>query len=95
MLQDAVGQAMGVVTVNPLSKIAARMMDADPAAVIDGAWVRGEIVRALAHRARLYDAPFYRLVPCRGGRLPGVVIDRSAMSRSCSRMRPGRTQWRG
>ncbi len=76
VLQDAVGQAMGVVTVNSLSKIACRMMDPDPAAVIDGAWVRARIARALAHRARLYEAPFYRLVHAEADGLPGVVIDR-------------------
>ena len=76
VLHDAVGQAMGVVTVNPGSKIACRMMDADPAAVIDGTWVAAKIARALAHRERLYDAPFYRLVHAEADGLPGVVIDR-------------------
>jgi 23S rRNA (cytosine1962-C5)-methyltransferase len=76
VLQDAGGVPMGVVTVNPLSKIVARMMDPDPAAVIDGAWVRARIARALAHRARLYDAPFYRLVHAEADGMPGVVIDR-------------------
>jgi 23S rRNA (cytosine1962-C5)-methyltransferase len=76
VLQDAVGQAMGVVTVNPVSKITCRMMDPDPAAVIGPDWVAGRIARALAHRARLYDAPFYRLVHAEADGLPGVVVDR-------------------
>jgi 23S rRNA (cytosine1962-C5)-methyltransferase len=76
VLQDAVGQAMGVVTVNPASKIACRMMDASPAAVIGPDWVAAKIARALAHRERLYDAPFYRLVHAEADGLPGVVVDR-------------------
>jgi 23S rRNA (cytosine1962-C5)-methyltransferase len=75
-LHDAAGQPMGVVTVNPLSKITGRMMDPDPGAVIGADWVAARLARALAHRARLYDAPFYRLVHAEADGLPGVVIDR-------------------
>lgn len=76
VLHDAAGQAMGVVTVNPGSKILCRMMDPDPSAVIDADWIAARIARALAHRARLYDAPFYRLVHAEADGLPGVVVDR-------------------
>ena len=75
-LQDAEGRPMGVVTVNPGSRIAARMMDADPAAVIGPDWIAARLGRALAHRARLYPEPFYRLVHAEADGLPGVVIDR-------------------
>ncbi len=67
---------LATVTVNINSTIIARVMDADPAAVIDAAWLRAALERALAHRARLFDAPFYRLVHAEGDGLPGVVIDR-------------------
>ncbi len=76
VLEDAEHRPMGVVTVNPASKIVVRMLDQDPAAVIDQAWLKAKLTRALAHRARLYDAPFYRLVHAEADGLPGVVIDR-------------------
>ena len=76
VLEDSNRVPMGVVAVNPASKIIARMLDADPAAQIDTAWFAARIARALAHRTRLYDAPFYRLVHAEPDGLPGVVIDR-------------------
>jgi 23S rRNA (cytosine1962-C5)-methyltransferase len=75
-LEDAERRPLGLVTVNPGSKIVARVMDPDPAQVIDVAWLSERIGRALALRARLYDAPFYRLVHAEADGLPGVVIDR-------------------
>ena len=75
-LEDSDRRALGVVTVNPASRIMARMLDRDPEAVIDGAWITRRLRHALAHRARLYDAPFYRLVHAEADGLPGVVIDR-------------------
>ncbi len=76
VLEDPERRAMGLVTVNTRSKIACRMIDRDPAATIDAAWFRDRIGRALAHRERIYDAPFYRLVHAEADGLPGVVIDR-------------------
>ncbi|MFN3274490.1 MAG: RSP_2647 family RNA methyltransferase [Paracoccus sp. (in: a-proteobacteria)] len=76
VLEDAERQPLGLVTVNPVSKIIARVMDADPAAVIDGAWLRARLMRALALRERIYEAPFYRLVHAEADGLPGLVIDR-------------------
>jgi 23S rRNA (cytosine1962-C5)-methyltransferase len=52
------------------------MLDPDPAAVVDAAWVEARLARALALRERLYDAPFYRLVHAEADGLPGLVIDR-------------------
>ena len=62
VLEDAERRPLALVTVNPASKIIARVMDADPAARIDAAWLRAKMARALAMRRRIYDAPFYRLV---------------------------------
>ena len=76
VLEDADRRPMGVVTVNPNSKIIARMLDQDPGAVIDQPWLEARIARALAHREALYDAPYYRLVHAEADGLPGVVIDR-------------------
>ncbi|WP_333712338.1 RSP_2647 family RNA methyltransferase [Yoonia sp.] len=75
-LEDAGRVPLGTVAVNPNSKIICRMLDRDPEAAIDQAWFAALLTRALAHRARLYDAPFYRLVHAEADGLPGVVIDR-------------------
>nr|WP_111298123.1 class I SAM-dependent rRNA methyltransferase [Paracoccus saliphilus] len=76
VLEDPERKPLGLVTVNPNSKIIARVMDADPQAVIDGAWLQARLARALEMRERLYDAPFYRLVHAEADGLPGLVIDR-------------------
>jgi 23S rRNA (cytosine1962-C5)-methyltransferase len=76
VLEDADRRAMGLVTVNPASKIVARMLDFDPMAVVDAGWLTARLARALALRERLFDAPFYRLVHAEADGLPGVVIDR-------------------
>ncbi|QIR85147.1 RSP_2647 family RNA methyltransferase [Paracoccus sp. AK26] len=76
VLEDAERKPLGLVTVNPNSKIVGRMMDADPQALIDGNWLKTRLARALQMRERLYDAPFYRLVHAESDGLPGLVIDR-------------------
>ena len=75
-LEDAERQPLGLVAVNPLSKIAARMLDSDPEAVVDQAWFEAHLARALALRNQLYDDPYYRLIHAEADGLPGVVIDR-------------------
>lgn len=75
-LEDAERRPLGTVTVNPRSKIIARMLDRDPEAEITEAWIAARLERALALRARLFDAPFYRLVHAEADGLPGVIIDR-------------------
>ena len=76
VLEDPERKPLALVTVNPNSKIIGRVMDADPEAVIDLAWLRDRLTRALAMRARLYDAPFYRLVHAEADGLPGLIVDR-------------------
>ena len=76
VLEDADRRPLGLVTVNPKSKIIARMLDRDAGAVIGRDWIAARIARALALRERLYDAPFYRLVHAEADGLPGVIIDR-------------------
>ena len=76
VLEDGERRPLGLVTVNVKSKIIARMLDRDPEAVIDRAWFAMRLTKALAHRARLYPQPFYRLVHAESDGLPGVVIDR-------------------
>ncbi len=76
VLEDEVQTPMGLVTVNPDSKIIARMLDRNPEAEIDLAWFETRLSRALQMRDQLFDAPFYRLVHAEADGLPGVVIDR-------------------
>ena len=75
-LEDAERRVLGTVTVNPKSKIIARMLDRDAEAVIDRDWLAARLARALDLRARLFDQPFYRLVHAEADGLPGVIIDR-------------------
>ena len=67
---------LGLVSVNPESKIIARMLDRDVEAQIDTDWFRARLSRALELRELMYDAPFYRLVHAESDGLPGVIIDR-------------------
>lgn len=67
---------VGLAAFNPDSKIAARLIDADPEAEVDRAWFATRLRHALALRDRLFDAPCYRLVHAEGDGLPGLVIDR-------------------
>ncbi len=76
VLEDGDRRPMGLVTVNPKSKIICRMLDRDIDAVIDQAWFEKRITAALAMRAQLFDQPFYRLVHAEADGLPGIVIDR-------------------
>ena len=75
-LQDAERRPLGAAAFNAGSKIAVRLLDADPAAAIDAGWFAARLGRALALREALFDAPFYRLVHAEADGLPGVVIDR-------------------
>ena len=76
VLQDAERRDLGVVAVNPNSKIFCRMLDTNAEAVIDRVWIAARLQKALALREKAYDTSFYRLVHAEGDGLPGVVIDR-------------------
>ena len=75
-LESDDGARFGTFMFNPHSLIAARLLDRDPAAVIDAAWLRGRLQEAIALRERVCDTPFHRLVHAEADRLPGLVIDR-------------------
>jgi 23S rRNA (cytosine1962-C5)-methyltransferase len=70
------GARLGTFMFNPHSLIAARLLDRDPAAEIDGAWLRGRLREAVTLRERVCDTQFHRLVHAEADRLPGLVIDR-------------------
>ena len=75
-LEDAERRPLATVTVNPRSKIIARVLDRDAEARIDRTWIAARLSRALDLRERLFDAPYYRLVHAEADGLPGVIIDR-------------------
>ncbi|MHA6267915.1 RSP_2647 family RNA methyltransferase [Aliiroseovarius sp. CAU 1755] len=75
-LEDGARDPLGTVAFNPNSRIIARMLDRDPDAVIDRAWLGARLKAALDHRETLFDAPFYRLIHAEADGLPGVIIDR-------------------
>jgi 23S rRNA (cytosine1962-C5)-methyltransferase len=75
-LEGADGWRFGAWHFNPHSLIAARRLDADPAAAVDEGWFHARLAACLALRDRLFGAPFYRLVHAEADGLPGLVIDR-------------------
>ncbi|MGR3615845.1 MAG: RSP_2647 family RNA methyltransferase [Paracoccaceae bacterium] len=76
ILQDEAREDLGLVAVNPVSRIMARMLDRDVSARLDADWFRTKIQNALDMRALIYKEPFYRLVHAEADGLPGVIIDR-------------------
>ncbi|WBU65055.1 RSP_2647 family RNA methyltransferase [Paracoccus aerodenitrificans] len=76
VLEDPERRPMALVTVNPESKIIARVMDPDPETRIDADWLSARLDRALAMREKIYDAPFYRLIHAEADGLPGLIVDR-------------------
>ena len=75
-LEDVERRTLGLVTVNPKSKIIVRILDRDAGATISKDWFAARLAPAFALRCRLYQAPFYRLVHAEADGLPGIVIDR-------------------
>lgn len=70
------GRAIGTAMFNPRPLIAARLLSRDADAAIDRSFLAARLEQALALRARLFDAPFYRLVHAEADALPGTIIDR-------------------
>lgn len=70
------GHLFGTAMFNPKPLIAARLVDADPAAVLDQDWFAQKFAAALALRGRLVPAPYYRLIHAEADGLPGVIVDR-------------------
>ena len=70
------GARFGTFMFNPHSLIAARLLDRDPGAAIDAAWLRTRLREAIGLRERVCDTRFHRLAHAEADRLPGLVIDR-------------------
>ena len=76
-VRDVRGRPVGVALWSPASEISLRLLDRDPDAVVDAAWWRRAIGRALRRREVLQaDATAYRLVHGEGDGLPSLVVDR-------------------
>jgi 23S rRNA (cytosine1962-C5)-methyltransferase len=75
-LASAEGHEIGAAMFNPRTLVAARILDRDPRATIDSAFLARRIQRALDLRARLFDGAYYRLVHAEADGLPGLVVDR-------------------
>lgn len=74
-LEDHERRPVATVTVNPNSKILARVLDRDPEAEIGRDWIVERVARAADLRKALYDAPFYRLIHAEADGFPGVIVD--------------------
>jgi 23S rRNA (cytosine1962-C5)-methyltransferase len=75
-LNDNSGAALALCAFNAESKIAGRVLSLNCDTPIDEAWIKAKIASAAAHRDRLYDEPYYRLVHAEADGMPGVIIDR-------------------
>ncbi len=70
------GEALGLVTFNPHSLIATRLLSSNPEAVVDALFFGRRLAQAMALRDRLVGVPFYRLIHAEADGLPGVIVDR-------------------
>ncbi|HEV2264600.1 MAG TPA: class I SAM-dependent rRNA methyltransferase [Stellaceae bacterium] len=70
------GKPLGVATFNPHALVAARIVDRNPACVVDRKFIAARLEAAIALRHRLYPEPFYRAVHAEADGLPGLVVDR-------------------
>ena len=70
------GEALGLVTFNPHSLIAARLLSSNPDATVDALFLGRRLAQATALRDRLVGVPYYRLIHAEADGLPGVIIDR-------------------
>jgi 23S rRNA (cytosine1962-C5)-methyltransferase len=76
LIEDAHGHALGSGYVNPHALICARLVSRDPAHVLNQSLLVHRFNVAQSLRARLYDAPYYRLAFGDSDGLPGLVVDR-------------------
>src|SRR5476649_322688 len=70
------GQALGLVTFNPHSLIAARLLTTNPEATVDALFFGRRLANAMALRDRLIGVPYYRLIHAEADGIPGVIVDR-------------------
>jgi 23S rRNA (cytosine1962-C5)-methyltransferase len=70
------GEPLALVTFNPHSLIAARVLSTNPEAHVDALFLGRRLAQAAALRDRLVGVPYYRLIHAEADGLPGVIVDR-------------------
>ena len=70
------GEPLALVTFNPHSLIAARVLSTNPEAQVDALFLGRRLTQAAALRDRPVGVPYYRLIHAEADGLPGVIIDR-------------------
>ena len=70
------GEALGLITFNPHSLIAGRVLSSNPEATVDALFLGRRLAQATALRDRLVGVPYYRLIHAEADGLPGVIVDR-------------------
>lgn len=74
---DQRGKPLGLALWSPRSEISLRLIEREVDAVLDGAWWRCKLERAIARRTGLVaDANAFRLVHGEGDGLPSLIVDR-------------------
>ena len=76
LLENARGEALGVITTHADSLIAGRLLTRDPHEAIDQGFFQKRFERALRLREGCYGRPFYRLIFGESDGLPGLIVDR-------------------
>lgn len=77
LVEDNRNRALGWALWSPKSEISLRMIDRNPAAVIDGAWWRTKIERAVARRSAIgAGTNAFRLIHGEGDGCPSLICDR-------------------
>jgi 23S rRNA (cytosine1962-C5)-methyltransferase len=76
-VRDPRGRPLGSALWSPTSEIALRLVEADSAVAVDGAWWKSKLTRAVARRSGLEnETNAFRLVHGEGDGLPSLVVDR-------------------
>ena len=76
VLRAPSGEALGLVTFNPHSLIAARLLSPNPEATVDALFLGRRLAQAAVLRDRLIGVPYYRLIHAEADGLPGLIVDR-------------------
>jgi 23S rRNA (cytosine1962-C5)-methyltransferase len=75
-LEAGSGEPLGLAMFNPRTLIAARVLDRNPRAVIDRAFLTNKVAAAAQLRERIYPGGYYRLIHAEADGLPGLIVDR-------------------
>jgi Predicted SAM-dependent methyltransferases len=75
-VESSQGRPLGSAYVNPAALIAGRVYCQDATRPLDAELLRSRLRAAIALRADLYAAPYYRLAFGEADMLPGLVVDR-------------------